>query len=162
MCAACIFHSLLFLFVRFFFYSLLPFHFVASICFAATYTDRFILIFCLVVDHSISFHGLVCILRVVSHILSVRQYKPSNSDNRKELPRFWSTKFVYIFFRITLCLVFFCFFAPLFCARFRFAMNILWVRKQIELIILSETFFAWFWYTLRDNCVNINNTAFTW
>lgn len=92
------------------------FHMVRCDVHRPLYTD--FLFGCLVVDHSISFHGLVCILRVVSHILSVRQYKPSNSDNRKELPRFWSTKFVYIhFFRIILCMFFF---APLFCARFRF------------------------------------------
>lgn len=123
----------------------------------------------LAVDHSISFHGLVWILRVVSHILSSQQYKPSTETERNCEFRFFrvlfrSTKFVYIFFSFTTVfsqsVVCVCYSLRLFFARFNasFVLNrhIKWNvfvgRKQIELIIPL----SWSLFFFCSRCSNVN------
>lgn len=159
-CRRCIFHSLYSSFIIIIFFS----SFLSSI-WIFTYRPHFywfvvvvvaaVILFSrvvLAVDHSISFHGLVWILRVVSHILSSQQYKPSTETERNCEFRFFrvlfrSTKFVYIFFSFTTVfsqsVVCVCYSLRLFFARFNasFVLNrhIKWNvfvgRKQIELII---------------------------
>lgn len=134
-CMACIFHSLLL------------FLFNISLPYGSRHVDRFFLwfFFCLVVDHSISFRGLVWILRVVSHILSAHnntnlQLRPKGIVSMlisKICLHFFLTIFFVVFLSpICAC---FCRFIASFILIQNYYISVFVVRKQIELIIISSS-----------------------